>query len=1147
MRFTYFILVYLFFLTSFLACKNADKNTATINTNEQVFLSVQISNNNSLIANSKNSKLTMKGSYYNCVGHANAEEWEVSNSSTMKSNSLYYKKNDKECVLFLQSAELVITYLSTNKIEKFNFTADDDIKVTDKYEGKNLKFISDKDTYYFDIKIDSINNSLNLFIIGKSNFLSKDKFFNSEKIVLEVIPTDQKNININHFKISHFNFKNAGTVPVSITSFNNDFVFQDNCMKKILEIGDVCSASFLLSHSSITERKFSLAVNYKFNHPDADIKTTQSSHTLGNDYKKEIFTQAQFFKNFSIYRTFSYGNLLFVAVNTQERESLYLSENGVYGPFKIVEGIPHGIEIRGLKVFRDKIYVIAYKINERINYGGLYVANLNYSPSKFRNIMANSTDRIQDFLSIANNAKNLYVATKGNGIFTVDYKTDILKKISISDAQIEIKNFHEIFVYKDNIFAVYENNVYFARENDLKFSKIKVNILTNEIKSLFVYKNKILLGTNSGLYYSKLTASADNFLEVLQGGFIQDNSFKNNDIYDMKLFGNSLYIATICFVTGCSKSDGIYYKNLDSETSFSKIFSPDFSDLSKTKYMGIFVSNNDIIASTSNGFQYLNLFYPTAVDIDNVKKVFKSNKNMYLIKNGFDDGIYISQDLTITGFKKRKMNLNTDGIISVQDVGNYLCILIKNNNVNRGFWCAENTEILEFKKVNEFSNFEMIGMEAKNNVIYLYAKNYIFYAEKNENSIKVKNYIKFSSDSEYNSASREEIRGMYFEKDLIILLTTSNIYFSRLNKENLSSEIKLKFKKIIININLNYGEEIKSFYKYNNYILLGTSRGLFAAVNGMNGNFKNIYNMSSGPVESIFGFGNYAYIVANNKLNLIGLNEDLSEGYYNKFSNKVIRLFYDNYNYYYLSSFSFAKNNKINQFSNYTVLSNIQNDKFIDGVLFNKKIYVLSEKYIYVKNERTDNLEFMQENSLSFSKIFEFNQELYLLNKNGLYKFIPGKISKVSDLKMDNVITNFDEAFFIKNNEIYYTNDFLFASKIDLKIDKNFSKENLYFTHKYLYFTANNSLFLYNRESKELRTILSMKDIRDIKIVGDSLFVITKDEFLVSKDYGSSFTLLRNKEKEADFEKINFAIADNYLNVFTYIQTVDGFVVSSYY
>jgi hypothetical protein len=143
--------------------------------------------------------------------------------------------------------------------------------------------------------------------------------------------------------------------------------------------------------------------------------------------------------------------------------------------------------------------------------------------------------------------------------------------------------------------------------------------------------------------------------------------------------------------------------------------------------------------------------------------------------------------------------------------------------------------------------------------------------------------------------------------------------------------------------------------------------------------------MSSGPVESIFGFGNYAYIVANNKLNLIGLNEDLSEGYYNKFSNKVIRLFYDNYNYYYLSSFSFAKNNKINQFSNYTVLSNIQNDKFIDGVLFNKKIYVLSEKYIYVKNDRTDNLEFMQENSLSFSKIFEFNQELYLLNKNGIY------------------------------------------------------------------------------------------------------------------------------------------------------------------
>ena len=53
-----------------------------------------------------------------------------------------------------------------------------------------------------------------------------------------------------------------------------------------------------------------------------------------------------------------------------------------------------------------------------------------------------------------------------------------------------------------------------------------------------------------------------------------------------------------------------------------------------------------------------------------------------------------------------------------------------------------------------------------------------------------------------------------------------------------------------------------------------------------------------------------------------------------------------------------------------------------------------------------DNLEFIQENSLVFYKIFEFNQELYLLNKMD-YKFNSGKITKVSDLKMDNVVTAF--------------------------------------------------------------------------------------------------------------------------------------------
>ena len=78
------------------------------------------------------------------------------------------------------------------------------------------------------------------------------------------------------------------------------------------------------------------------------------------------------------------------------------------------------------------------------------------------------------FLSIASNAKkSLCCKSKAMGYFTIDYKADVLKKISISNDQIEIKNFHEIFIYNDNIFLFMKTMFILQKENDLKFSKVK--------------------------------------------------------------------------------------------------------------------------------------------------------------------------------------------------------------------------------------------------------------------------------------------------------------------------------------------------------------------------------------------------------------------------------------------------------------------------------------------------------------------------------------------------------------------------------------------------------------------------------------------------------------------------------------------------
>lgn len=1172
-------LIFVIFIVT--SCGNYSKSQNNTFLQEGFYPKIDLNNNFSSISFSDISEVFLKGKYFKCFGRVNGEVWQVKNNHANIANQLFLKKDDNNC-------ELRLTYFEINLKSKgkyFYSNHSGSEKILD-YYGNSLKLNNrnslNKAKYYFKIKIKNENEKQNLknieIIISNIEENITNKSFYSSVYSINLL-TNIPN-NINQFYSDTIELKNNGTAPVMIENFQNEFIFDENCLNRILQVNETCKAKLFLPHTSISNRNFSFAVDFKYPHAEAETKEFNKDFKLSLEYNLNNVSKSEFFNDLSIFRIFKHENLIFVAVNSENEESLYVSKEGVNGIFRAVIGIPRGIEIRDLIVHKDKIYVIAFKDSQERKKGGLYEADLNNSSLIFRKIekqlnINNSLVRVDDFVGLASNDSKVYLATKQNGIFTIkrdNNNIDFLERIPVKINGSNHLIFQDIFVDKNNIFAVRGKNIYYSKDSGQNFILIATdipivgrNIPQNEIKSLYTYAGSVVLGTNSGLFFSKSTAIEDDYEKALLDGFVEDISFKNNDIYDMKLFDDSLYIAAMCFVDNykkenrinCTKENGIYTKKFSLNSEVTPLFKKDPTGASS--FLGVLVTQDDIIAATNKGFQYLNTFYPKKFEMNSVLKVFKAKDEIYVLKSGQEKGLFVAKNFGKDEFKKRPISIfaennneisfDENNVIALTEVNNNICLLIRSNVISRGLYCSKIGEKLNFYLQNKFSNYSMVGLENVNRKLFIYGDENIFIGTFNPDNSLSLGVINYLNQLDRKIPSTEKIKSIKNLGNKIFLLTDKSLYYADeiqdIQKNGINFSIK--FKKISLNIPVNIN--LKNIYYYNNYVLFSTDNGLYASAKNFNGLFKKINFFRDNTIDNLEGFFQFSYLTQNGELFLSSLNEDLNFNRFIKNNKKLIKLIEGNDTYYILSDNEIRKK-KCLSLSNSDLLhvfNSSDQNKFIDGIFYEGNMYFLSSNYIYRENLSNSQLEKISYNNYSLEKFFIFDNELYGKSRSSIFKFVNGNFVKNYDFSFEIFSENLNKVYFTINNEVYFTKDLIKFNNLSLNLN-GLKISALDFTEKKLFIGTNRGLHIHNFSNKKIITKLSEYSIKSTKIVGNSLFVVTTQKVFVSKDFGNSFTEIAIKLDETsntELENIDFLLKTENLNLSGFITSSNGYYIAN--
>ncbi|WGL60799.1 hypothetical protein QEJ31_04210 [Pigmentibacter sp. JX0631] len=1171
-------LTYLFFaIIISTSCRNNSDSEKNILLEEGIYPKISINKNYSSIGNNEISEVIAKGKYINCFGRKNDEIWQINNFSEGIENQLFLKKDDIKCNL-----NLIYLEINTKNNEKFSFSNEIGIDIPiDNYDSKILQLIRSTNTlntnystqYFFKIK-KLISHNIEIIFSNIEEKLNEKNFYSSV-FSLEISPNLQNKFKVNQFYSETIELKNNGTSPVKIENFLNEFMTDENCLNKILQVNETCQAKLFLPHTSISKRNFSLGVEFKYPHAEAETKEFKKDLELLLDNNSNSVSNSNDFNELSIFRVFKHENLLFVAVNSADKESLYVSKNGVNGQFNAVNGIPKGIEIRGLTVHNDKIYVVAFKHNKESKKGGVYFADLN-NPSVFKKIekklnIKNSIITVDDFVSIANNGRKVYLATKQNGLFSIDNNNINLQSIPVKINGYNFRIFQDIFAEKNNIFAVRGKDIFYSKNGGQNFIQIATdipivgrNISQNEIKSLYTYEGRVVLGTNSGLFFSKSTAVGSDYENVLLDGFVEDLSFKNNDIYDMKLFGDSLYIAAMCFVNNntkenginCTKENGIYTKKFSLSSEVTPLFKKDPTGASS--FLGVLVTQDDIIAATNMGFKYLNSFYPKKLEMNSVLKIFKAKDKIYILKSGQEKGLFVAKNFGKDEFTKipvaiftennDEISFDENNVIALTEVNSSICLLIRSNVNSRGLYCSKNGEKLNFYLQNKFSNFSMVGLENVNNNLVVFSnKNILLATFSPQNSLKLA-VIHYASQSDYNFSSVENIQSVKFINKKLFLLTEKSLYYSEMDGVgNWESNIAIKFKKIALNIPVNIN--LKNIYFYNNYVLFSTSHGLYASTNGLNGVFKKSSAFNDNAIDNLEGFFHYSYIIKNENMFLLSLNEDLNFNKFVKNNEKLIKVIEGNNYYYIISENEIRKKKSLSLVSSVLLpLSNsTDQSNFLDGIFYQGNMYFLSSNFIYKENSSTLRLEQISYNDSSLKKFFIFDNELYIKGRSGIFKFKNGNFVKNYDFSFEYFSTNLNNIYFTINNEIYFTKDLINFDKQPIKLD-GLTISAIDFTENKLFIGTNKGLHIYNRTANKINSRLIESAIKSVKVIGNSLFVVTTQKVFVSKDFGNSFTELTinlDRTSNAELEDINFSLASEKLNLSGTVMSSNGYYIAN--
>lgn len=772
-----FILFFIYFLI-LTSCSRSDNSSymELNNSDELLYPDISIlksiNSNSSLFLN----ELILEGKYIKCLGRNNKEIWRISsniNNNKKIKNRLVFKKDDKACELHftkislknLRNVEYIyIPNRSEDTILKNNFfNYNLELKNRNKYIYSNIRFSEDK-------------SIIEIFFMKSKSVIGVNKKIENIKVDLKAEVQDNLdkiNINYGDSIMKRYNFTNTGTSPISILGFSNDLVFNNTCTN-LLSPSQNCYADFLLTARDVSDKNLKITANYKYNNELAKIKGTNKNIEI----KSTFNYNSQILEDIYIYRLYHFDNTIFAANFYQNQKGLYYSNKKTNNNFVKVSGLPHNLEIRGMAKSGNKVYVIAFN-NNNINdeRGGLYYAELNENHYNFK--VVNKMRNYIDFHGISSNGDLLYLVTNQNGAFYFENGNhENIKELIIHDKNTKeiFKKFGDVFVLDNEIFIIKDRTIYYANSvNKENFEIFNINIRNSDedifIKHIALVKNKILIGTDKGLFYTNkiLSEFSSSFLrnefiplDVIYEG--EKLNFNINDIYDLKVYDDSIYVVTICENKTCKFKNGIYQINNVKNNETKKIFSNRNLD---DKFVGITIDGGSIYGTKTNGVDYYKFNKSSKLEnklISDTQQNFKSDffikeDRLFLFNKGEENCLYYSDLFGKSDFNKINMTPNLKEIYQIKSYDSNIYAIVK-NSANRGVWFAENSQLLNseslnFKQINTFSNFNIKSViEANEFIFFITEKNIIL--SKIENPYELR-YLNLSNESEFNYRLKENI------------------------------------------------------------------------------------------------------------------------------------------------------------------------------------------------------------------------------------------------------------------------------------------------------------------------------------------------------------------------------------------------------
>ena len=1062
-------------------------------------------------------KIILEGTYTNCLGKMDGDIWGISSKEDLANTQLRVKKGNSDCRLNLTNIKILnfeqqdSTFLVNQNLEPEKYLLSN-IFYSSPIALKMVKETS-KDIF-LNIRLlnhDFLNNpKFEIIITDKLNLQELKKENVSGRIHLSILPEDRQNeikMDLGNFGFKKYVFTNDGDFPIIFKGFSSNNTYNSTCViNQILNKGESCSTDLLLLSRYLNEDDFKLSVNFIYNNELSSLKNSKQKISITPLIEDKMENSSSLYGKY-IYRLYQFNNTIFVADNSREYKGLFYSKNGLNGDFLQAEGIDNNTEIRGVEAVGETIYAIAYNGDYGENaIGGLFYSKYENGKYNFKRVMELGAKDVQ---SISSNGNVLYVATKENGLYYfVNGNHKNLKKVHFQNWNYKAKqSFSDVFVFENKVFATIGNLIYYsANAQNGIFNKYELNIGSkdNYITNITMFKDKIYIGSKKGLYVSE-TGMFEKLHKI--------NELENNEIYDMKSIGSSIYIASPCSsdnengketTTNCEKS-GIYYANLSISEEFKKI-----SSVKNT--IGVFVNGGTIYITTISGVHYLGnhlakqiLMSSERLNQNLIHSHFNEN-TLYLVKSGIDGGLYYSKNGGKDSFHKKETNLTSGSISSLYSLKDDFYAIVNNSINENGIWYSKGGS--DFIKLNDFNGHKLTSVHSTRDRVFVSSENYIYSAPKN-NAMNSGTHFEYLSNKYFNGI----IKNIFVFDKTIYVIAGDGIYYGSLNEQN------VVFKKSLSHFPNDL--VINSIYASSQSIYLATSKGFLYSSSGVNGLFQKVNAFGNDNIYSVSIIEGIVYVTKQEGVFSIIISDKI-EGFVNKLENKIVQNVFASGSKIYAATndgISISKNGG-RSFEN-KILGSISNSCNSVSVI-QGNIYAATKKGLFVS--RNDGISFEEILSpytmgQSINNLIENDNKIYFSTESGLFHF---NLNSLAINPLDYLISNSEKLkkLYSYNHIIYGISETsnLFSSKDGLSfypvITESLQNKKVLSVFIYsneIYIGTDKGLVVSKDGGVSFKTItkenenLASNEISGIYKIGSTLYVATSMGVSVSHDGGESF------------------------------------------